>query len=457
MIQSIQNISTVSKKVLASGMLVAALAVASLSATPPAYAASSTFTVNSTLDFSDQLIGDHICDEDPGAAQVCTLRAAIQEANFTSEADVINFNIPTGGGVATIKLNSELPLIGSPVTIDGYTQPGASPNTLAKGTNAVLKIELDGTNAGSAAGLSIETSDSVVRGLVINRFKSGGIAVGGSVNKIEGNFIGTDPSGTRDRGNGFSGVDVESFSGDKVSGNIIGGFSLGRLNDKRNLISGNAGTGVSIFGELAEGNQVVGNLIGTQKDGSTALGNDSAGVGIFGGAHRSLVGANPSGSANTIAFNGRGGVLVGNSETSTTSNEVFRNSIFSNAGLGVDLGNDGPTPNDPDDPATPEPDPDSDSGPNHPQNKPVLSSAKTTIRGKLSSTPNKTFVVRFFSNPSGNEGKTFIGQKKVTTGPDGNVSFTFVPARKVGVGKTVTATATGSEGTSEFSAPKGVT
>jgi hypothetical protein len=48
--------------------------------------------------------------------------------------------------------------------------------------------------------------------------------------------------------------------------------------------------------------------------------------------------------------------------------------------------------------------------------------------------------------------KTFIGKKKVTTGSDGKAPFIFSPALKVGVGKTVTAT--GSEGTSEFSAPK---
>ena len=94
------------------------------------------------------------------------------------------------------------------------------------------------------------------------------------------------------------------------------------------------------------------------------------------------------------------------------------------------------------------------------QNFPVIGSAKTVsgkttiIKGKLSTKANKTFEVRFFSNPSGMEGKTFIGQRKVITGPDGKASFTFTPARKVGVGKNVTATATGSEGTSEFSAPK---
>ncbi len=71
--------------------------------------------------------------------------------------------------------------------------------------------------------------------------------------------------------------------------------------------------------------------------------------------------------------------------------------------------------------------------------------------------PGKTFVACLFSNPSGGEeGKKLIGKKKVTTNSDGKVSFTFVPSKKVGVGNAITATATGSEGTSEFSAPKTV-
>jgi hypothetical protein len=65
--------------------------------------------------------------------------------------------------------------------------------------------------------------------------------------------------------------------------------------------------------------------------------------------------------------------------------------------------------------------------------------------------------VQFFANPSGgDEGKKFIGQKRVTTNTEGKVTYAFCPSQKVGVGKTVTATATGPEGTSEFSAPRTV-
>ena len=68
-----------------------------------------------------------------------------------------------------------------------------------------------------------------------------------------------------------------------------------------------------------------------------------------------------------------------------------------------------------------------------------------------------TYLIQFFSNPSGNEGKRFIGQKSLTTATSGNASFTFSPTSKVSSGQTVTATATDPAGnTSEFSAPRTV-
>src|SRR5215203_5146753 len=89
----------------------------------PAHA-STTFTVINT--------------NDTGAG---SLRQAITDANNTSGADVINFNI-AGTGVHTIAPESALPQITEAVTIDGYSQPGAKPNTKAVGSDAVLKIEL---------------------------------------------------------------------------------------------------------------------------------------------------------------------------------------------------------------------------------------------------------------------------------------------------------------------------
>ncbi|EDN71533.1 hypothetical protein BGP_4275 [Beggiatoa sp. PS] len=121
--------------------------------------------------------------------------------NNTGVTDTIKFGI-TGTGTHTITLATEpLPVITDPIIIDGYTQTGTSENTQSSGSNAVLKIVLDGnqgTITGTLAnGLKITAGDSTVKGLVINNFERYGILLmdnGG--NKIIGNYIGTDADGT---------------------------------------------------------------------------------------------------------------------------------------------------------------------------------------------------------------------------------------------------------------------
>jgi len=500
-------------RALAAGLLMAALVAGSLQA-PPAQAAD-TFTVERTVDTPDANVGDGDCDVSLAATGFqCTLRAAIQEANATPEADLIRFSILDGGtGVQTIQVGAAgfgaLPAITAPVTIDGYTQPGASPNTKAVGNDAVLKIELNGASVTGADGLAVPTSSgSTIRGLVINRFGTGISISGDSVaNRIEGNFIGTDPTGTLDRGNTFDAValfdgpsenvvggttpaarnvlsgnddtgifvsnaNVNRFQGNYVGtdkggtkelGNQDGGVFMrdavdntvgGTTAASRNVISANGLDGLDLFG-ASSGNTVIGNRVGTPANGTGALGNDIDGVSTAGAtASNNSIGDGTSAGANTVAFNGNDGVDI----ASGAGNAISRNSIFSNGGLGIDLAGGfedaaGNTANDPGD---------LDAGANGLQNKPILSSAKTvsgktTITGKLNSAREVGFVVQFFSNPSGNEGKKFVGQKIVVTDTNGNASFAFSPATAVPVGQTVTATATGrGSDTSEFSAPKTV-
>jgi hypothetical protein len=431
--------------------VVVMVALSLLVASRSAHAAT-TFTVNQTGNLGDAIRNGECDVLLPTAGHQCTLRAAIQEANATPGKDTINFNIP-GGGVQTIKPTSALPKIRDDVIIDGYSQPGASENTLAAGTNADLKIQLNGEGR-PFPGLWILTSNSVVRGLVINRFDHIGIEIGGDDsegNRIEGNFIGTNHAGTLDQGNLNRGVTIFS---EAASGNTVGGTTP----DKRNLISGNDGGGVGILSDTTD-NVIRGNLIGTKKDGVGALGNFGSGVMIF-SAFENTVGGTTAEAANTIAFNEGDGVSIRSGFAESTGNRILRNSIFANIdlfpdGLGIDLGDDGPTPNDPDDP---------DTGPNNLQNKPNLTSAvtasgSTTIEGSLNSTPNETFKVQFFSNPPGSsEGKKYIGQKNVNTNANGNTgTYTFSPAQAVPDGQNITATATDADGnTSEFSAPEEV-
>ncbi len=468
----------------------------------PAHAAT-TFTVNATADARDANLANAACDVNTSiSGNQCTLRAAIQEANDTTGADTIEFSI-AGTGVKTISPKSPLPRITNSVTINGYTQPGARPNTLATGNNAVLKIVLDGTNAGTNAnGLMIddEARSSTIRGLVINRFRSAGVWISSGANKVQGNFIGTNAAGTADLGNGGGvwiqasnntiggtasgarnvisgnggyGVALGWSAGNKILGNYIGTNAAGTADlgngagvlmksfadnntiggaasGARNVISGNRGHGVALyddgFGCCVDENKVLGNFIGTDKTGTKPLGNDGHGVVQEGVSNNTY-------KQNTIAFNGADGVLIRyESESTAMSARILSNSIFSNGELGIDLKNDGPTPNDPGD---------GDQGPNNLQNFPditsaVTSSGSTTIAGTLNSKPNRTFTIQFFSNPAGNEGKKFLGEQSVSTDSEGNVTFTFVPDEAIRAGQKITATATGPKGTSEFSAPESV-
>jgi hypothetical protein len=80
---------------------------------------------------------------------VGSLRECINKANV-NPGTAISFNIP-GAGPHTIQPGSPLPALAAQMTIDGYTQPGAQPNTVpAPGlTDAVLQIQLDGSVAGA--------------------------------------------------------------------------------------------------------------------------------------------------------------------------------------------------------------------------------------------------------------------------------------------------------------------
>src|SRR5437763_1496342 len=105
-----------------------------------------TFVVTNTLD-----------DGNSGS-----LRWAINQANAdTDPLSNINFNIP-GSGLHTISTASSLPTITHATVIDGYSQPGASANTLAVGDDAVLKIAVQG----GQTGIAIASGGCTIQGLL---------------------------------------------------------------------------------------------------------------------------------------------------------------------------------------------------------------------------------------------------------------------------------------------------
>jgi hypothetical protein len=264
----------------------------------PAEAAPSIFTVDRSddPDLSTNPVADNCT---AGIAEDCSLRGAITKANRTANdaagPDEIRFNIP-GAGPHTISPTTSLPGVTDTVTIDGYTQPGASPRTGSSA--AVLKIQLNGASAGQTfTGLTLEdgADGTMLRGLVVQRFFQG-IIINARNTVVEGNYIGTNASGDSAQGNSVHGVRVQS------SGNLIGGTGAGA----RNLISGNGDTGLVIVGLAARNNRVEGNRIGTNASGTEALGND-LGVNITDGDNNFI--GSPGGS-NLIAGNSGGGVLI---------------------------------------------------------------------------------------------------------------------------------------------------
>jgi hypothetical protein len=437
-----------------------------------------------------------VADDGPGS-----LRQAINTANAAGGTNTIAFNIP-GSGLHVISPTSSLPPITSPVIIDGYTQPGSKPNTSATGDNAVPTIVIDGSgisDLSQSLGLQVKADNSTVEGLVIENFGGIGVVLSGADDVLQGDFIGTNASGMTAQPNRM-GVGVIG------AGDVVGGTSPA----SRDLVSGNdIGIGiasVAIGGPSLltpeAGSVVQGDLIGTDATGAGNLGNIVVGVALLGSGNK--VGGTAPGQANTIAFNGQaesplnigvGVVVVGIEPSSgvpigvqSTGNLISGNSIYDNHNLGIGLldipvstfvplmstatanipsvvanflgtVNLSPVPN---------AQLSSGSGPNDLQNFPVLASAViqdgvTTVHGTLESASDATFTVQFFSDPTPDatgygEGKVYLGQTTVATGPNGLGTFAFTTSAAVPVGQSITATAIDrNNNTSEFSKDVSVT
>ncbi|MDB6175336.1 MAG: hypothetical protein JWL59_4647 [Chthoniobacteraceae bacterium] len=453
------------------------------------------------------LIVTTTADSGPGSLRQVLLDAA---SNGTTLLDTITFAIPGAGLVKTIQPTTPLPDVSANVFIDGYSQSGSSANTLGFGNNARLNIVLDGSLAGPANGLHLLGNDTL-KGLVIQGFQGTSGIVGNGIlmdgglgnNTISGNWIGVDQTGLIDKGNAQAGIALK----DAGNGNVIGTSAPA----DRNLLSGNA-VGLELTGTATSNTSIVNNFIGTDKTGTADLGNDTEGVrialsqnstsgslireNVISGnngngivlsntvpgnvdAHQLLknaIGTDQAGTAvlgntlsgvviqnssgnvigtvsgdgNTIAFNGGTGISV--IGTQARANTIRANSIYGNAGIGIDLGNNGVTLNDSGD---------GDAGANNLQNFPVINSALRTsssnIAGTLNGQPGATYTIDLFSSPAGDasgygEGKSYVGSQTVTADTSGNLNFNYSTTNPLTQGAVVSATATDSAGnSSEFS------
>jgi hypothetical protein len=410
----------------------------------------------------------------------------------------------------------------SPGNLIGGTAAGAG-NLISGNTNGILGshgdtiqgnligTDITGTSSlRNAVGIDASFAENILIGglvpgarNVISGNLREGVIFGGDGSKLQGNFIGTDVTGTLALGNGEGGVrvgrnpliggtvpearnviaanggfgnvilnSVGFDSGPTVQGNYIGTdvtgsralspFSVGirifgdhnliggLVAGAQNVVSGNA-IGIFILGSsfFPMETFIQGNLIGLNSLGTGPVPNSQEGI-LLGNMSGTTVGGTQLEAANKIAFNGKAGIrfMGGN------GNAVRGNSIFSNGGLGIDIDANGVTANDVKD---------TDFGPNNTQNFPVLTSVtsvgnSTTIQGSLNSTPNSTFQIDFYSSAAldatgSGEGALFLQTTTVNTNGNGDATFNVTVPMPLGAGRSVTATATDADGnTSEFSA-----
>jgi hypothetical protein len=210
-------------------------------------------------------------------------------------------------------------------------------------------------------------------------------------------------------------------------------------------------------GSLASNATIVqGNHIGTDPTGTIALGNNDRAIHV-GGGNNVIGGVNP-GEGNVIAYTTNvGGTGDGVYLPFSEGNVIRGNSIFGNAGLGIDVmpagSPEGVTPNDPGD---------VDTGGNDMQNFPLFTSittgATTHVQGVLHSKASTVYDLDFYANACSNfpreflEGVTWIGTTQVTSDGNGDASFDAILPVATAAGTRITATATDSLGnTSEFS------
>ena len=264
-----------------------------------------------------------------------SFRQALLNANASATTNTITFNVPiTGSGPFVLYPQSAYPSVTPyPLIIDGTTQPGYNNRPL---------VQIDGTGLGANAdGLQLLAGACAVRGLAIYRCKRDGIRIQGpgGTNIIQGNYLGTDTTGTNALGNVEGGIYVY-----RSSGNLIGGTNVAA----RNVISGGNRNGVYLDDSsqpaAGTGNVVAGNYIGIAADGSRPLGNTNNGVYIY-TAPGNLIGGAAAGSGNVISGNAISGVYLFG--TGSTSNVIQGNLIGTDAtgSLVVSNGVDGVTIN----------------------------------------------------------------------------------------------------------------
>ncbi len=294
--------------------------------------AATTFTVNSLADTSDATPGDGLCAD---AGGLCTLRAALQEANALAGTDTINFSV-TG----TINLTGVLPTINTNVNING---PGSGSLTVRRDTGGDYRIFFIDNSIVSISGMTITNGKSPDGVAGTGQFggPGGGIRQGGGELTLDnvaitGNRTGNgatinnnNTAGWGGFGGGIDGSGVLTITNSVISNNVAGNGATGFFGG-----SGGFGGGLSFSGSTLTMTNV--NISGNRTGDAGATtsgglgGNGGEGGGMYitvtNSAHLSRVNIDNNTAGNGDDGGDGGGMVLVSGQLTMTDCNVSNNS-----------------------------------------------------------------------------------------------------------------------------------
>ncbi|MEW5796840.1 MAG: FlgD immunoglobulin-like domain containing protein [Candidatus Zixiibacteriota bacterium] len=306
----------------------------------------STFVVNTSADSHDAVPGDGLANKNADAdSVVCSLRAAIEEANALAGPDTILVPFEIGPimlslGTLTVRDNGTvISGVGGRAVVDGISNPiNHATLVIDSDSNSVTGLHLRRAHGdalvifGASNAIGGEAPDN---GLIftangLDNLSAAAVRISGTAarwNVVAGNYIGLTANGVTPDGNRH-GVVIENGAG----GNLIGGLT----DEACNVISGNSGYGVVLTGGVAE-NSVTGNWIGPDSTGNEGPGNGRGGILVSTGAHDNLLGGDDLTLGNVVSGNdGHGITLTGDG---VYTNRIDGNMVGTTANGADPLGN----------------------------------------------------------------------------------------------------------------------
>jgi parallel beta-helix repeat protein len=151
-------------------------------------------------------------------------------------------------------------------------------------------------------GGTTEGTRNVISGNAQNGVWIGNGSTAANSNSVIGNYIGTTADGLGPVNNRFSGISIQDGAHDNF------------ISD--NLISGNLHNGIYMSGTSTSGNEVLGNIIGPKHHGMDFIGQGQHGIAIVLGASNNFIGDGTPAGRNLISRNAQDGVLIDGANTS---------------------------------------------------------------------------------------------------------------------------------------------